>query len=44
MVVLSTPNDDVIAVRVRQRWRLSADFVSKQDATNYWLAWRIEEK
>lgn len=44
MVVLSTPNDEIIAVKVRQHWRISTNFVTKQDAKLYWLAWRIEER
>lgn len=44
MQVLATSDDVIIAVKIRQHWRISADFVSKQDAKPYWLAWRIEEK
>lgn len=44
MQVLVTSNDDVIAVNIRQHWRVNDDFVCKQDAKPYWLAWRIEEK
>ncbi|MGY3743467.1 tRNA lysidine(34) synthetase TilS [Leuconostoc inhae] len=44
MQVLATQNDEVIAVKMRQHWRVNADFVSKQDVKPYWLAWRIEEK
>lgn len=44
MLVLSTPENEVIAVKIRQRWRVSEDFAIKQDAMPNWLAWRIEEK
>jgi len=44
MLVLATPENEVIAVKIRQRWRVSEDFAIKQDATPNWLAWRIEEK
>ncbi|CAM3097288.1 tRNA lysidine(34) synthetase TilS [Leuconostoc rapi] len=44
MQVLATRDDDVIAVKIRQQWRVNDDFVGKQDAKPYWLAWRIEEK
>lgn len=43
-LVLATPENEVIAVRIRQRWRVSEDFAIKQDAMPNWLAWRIEEK
>ena len=44
MLVLATPENEVIAVKIRQRWRVSEDFAIKQDAMPNWLAWRIEEK
>lgn len=44
ILVLATPENEVIAVKIRQRWRVSEDFAIKQDATPNWLAWRIEEK
>ncbi|MEX0381294.1 tRNA lysidine(34) synthetase TilS [Leuconostoc sp. MS02] len=43
MQVLATQNDEVIAVKIRQHWRVNADFASKQDVKQYWFTCRIEE-
>jgi len=46
MMVLTTTDDIIVAVKIRDHWRVSAEFTSKQDAklNLNWLAWRIEEK
>lgn len=44
MLVLTTMNDDIVAVQLRNNeWRVSAEYTVKQNTQPNWLVWRIEE-